>query len=196
MFKQSCSSRRKLSNVVSHSLRRCREEVDSRLLVVGSQTDNLTLSPSFAHNLGCRCSNGQCKAILGIYTSRAFHWYKERNKARRFDPSNCLLSFWESRKTPSLPLLGVGVTFSHFAQSGVATTEPTAFWTLLWWTRETSRCIWWWQPATAGKHSNQITLVCRWFGIDVRNPTRVVETNRCYVWVLCWTTISHQCEQD
>ncbi len=70
---QSCSSRRKLSNVVLHSLRQCWEEVDSRLLVVGSQTDNLTPSPSFAHNLGCRCPNGPCEAILGIYTSRPFH---------------------------------------------------------------------------------------------------------------------------
>ncbi len=28
--------------------------------------------PSFAHNLGCRCPNGQCEAILDIYTSRPF----------------------------------------------------------------------------------------------------------------------------
>ncbi len=70
---QSCNSHRELSNVVLHSLRRRREEVDSRLLVVGSQTDNLTFSPSFAHNLGCRCPNGQCEAILDIYASRSFH---------------------------------------------------------------------------------------------------------------------------
>jgi len=112
---QSCSSRRELSHAMSHSLRRRREEVDSRLLVVGSQTDNLTPGPSFAHNLGCRCANGPCKAILSINTSRPFHWYKERTNARRFDPSNCLLSFWESRRTPSLPLLGVWVAFSHLA---------------------------------------------------------------------------------
>jgi hypothetical protein len=101
---QSCSSHRELSNVVSHSLRQRREEVDSRLLVVGSQTGNLTPGPSFAHNLGYRCSNGQCEAILGIYASRPFHWYKERSKARRFDPSNLFLNFWESRRIP----------FSHF----------------------------------------------------------------------------------
>jgi hypothetical protein len=65
-FNQSCISRQELSNVVSHSLRRRREEVDSRLLVVGSQTSSLTSSPSFTHNLGCRCPNGQCKAILDI----------------------------------------------------------------------------------------------------------------------------------
>jgi hypothetical protein len=51
---------------VLHSLRQHWEEVDSRLLVVGSQTDSLTPGPSFAHNLGCRCPNGQCKAILAF----------------------------------------------------------------------------------------------------------------------------------
>jgi len=63
---QSCSSRQELSNAVSHLLRRRREEVNSRLLVVGSQTDSLTHGPSFAHNLGCRCPNGKCEAILDI----------------------------------------------------------------------------------------------------------------------------------
>jgi hypothetical protein len=71
ILNQSCSSRRELSKAVSHSLRRRREEVDSRLLMVGSQTGSLTPGPSFAHNLGCRCPNGQCEPILDIYTSRA-----------------------------------------------------------------------------------------------------------------------------
>ncbi len=106
---------------MSHSLRRRRDEVDSRLLVIGSQTGNLTPSPSFAHNLGCRCPNGSCKAILDIYSLIPFQWHKERIKKKRFDPSNRLLSFRKSRRTPSLPLLGVGIAFSHFAQSGVAT---------------------------------------------------------------------------
>jgi len=44
-----------------------REEVDSRLLVVGSQTGSLTSGPSFAHNLGDRCPNGQREAIFDIY---------------------------------------------------------------------------------------------------------------------------------
>jgi hypothetical protein len=88
---QTCSSRRELSNVVLHSCCRrreevdsqlfvvvshfcCkrREEVDSRLFVVRSQTASLTSGPSFAHNLGCRCPNGQCEASLDIYTSRPF----------------------------------------------------------------------------------------------------------------------------
>ncbi len=121
---QSCSSRQELSNSVLHSLRQRREEVDSQLLVVGSQTGNLTPGLSFAHNLGWRCPNGPCESILGIYTLRPFHWYKERTNARRFDPSNRLLSFWESQRIP----------FSHFwecelhshtwPQIGVATCSP------------------------------------------------------------------------
>ncbi len=55
---QSCSPRRALSNDVSHSQIGCRKEVDSRLLVVGSQIASLTPGPSFAHNLGCICPNG------------------------------------------------------------------------------------------------------------------------------------------
>jgi len=70
---QSCSSCRELFNAMSHSLRQHRKKVDSRLLVVGSQTGSMTPGPSFAHNLGCRCPNGQCEAILGMYASRAFH---------------------------------------------------------------------------------------------------------------------------
>jgi len=118
---QSCSSRRELFNAMSYSFKRRREEVDSWLLMVESQTGSLIPGPSFAYNMGCKCPNGSYEAILGIYTSRPFHWHKERINARRFNPSNCLLNFWESRRTPSLPLLGVGVAFSHFAQSGVAT---------------------------------------------------------------------------
>jgi len=69
---QSCSPRQDLSNAVSHFQFGRREEVDSRLLVVGSQTASLTPGPSFAHNLGCRCPNDQCEAIFDIYVSRPF----------------------------------------------------------------------------------------------------------------------------
>jgi hypothetical protein len=47
---QTCSPRRDLSNDLSHSPFGGREEVDSRLLVIGSQTTSLTPGPSFAHN--------------------------------------------------------------------------------------------------------------------------------------------------
>jgi hypothetical protein len=69
---QSCSPQRELSNAVSHSRSACREQVDSRLLVVGSQTANLTPGPSFAHNLGCRCPNGKWETIFDINVSRPF----------------------------------------------------------------------------------------------------------------------------
>jgi hypothetical protein len=69
---QTCSPRRDLSNYVSHSRFGGREDVDSRLLVVRSQTANLTPGPSFAHNLGYRCPNGQYEAIFYIYASRPF----------------------------------------------------------------------------------------------------------------------------
>jgi hypothetical protein len=99
-LKQSCSSRRELSNGMLHVV--CSQVfwVDSRLLVVGSQNWQ-TPSPSFGHNLCFRCPNQQCEPILDIYASRAFHWYKERHKPLRFVPSNQSLKFWESTGTPS-----------------------------------------------------------------------------------------------
>ncbi len=63
---QSCSSLQELSNSIFHSFCRRWEEVESRLLVVESQTANLTPGPSFAHNLGFRCPNGSCEVILDI----------------------------------------------------------------------------------------------------------------------------------
>ena len=69
---QSCSPQRELSNAMLHSQSARREWVDSRLLVVGSQTSSLTPGPSFAHNLGDICPNGQCEAIFNIYSSRPF----------------------------------------------------------------------------------------------------------------------------
>jgi len=71
-LKQSCSSGRALFNDVSHSRIGHREEVDSRLFVVESQTGSSTLGPSFGHNLCYRCLNEQCEPILDIYAPRAF----------------------------------------------------------------------------------------------------------------------------
>jgi hypothetical protein len=98
---QSCISPWELSNVVLHSRIGCWKEVDSRLLVVGSQTANLTPGLSFAHNLGCRCPNEQCKAILDIYASRPFQWHQEHLNARCFWPCCRTLKIRESRRTPS-----------------------------------------------------------------------------------------------
>jgi len=98
---QSCSSSWDLSNALSHSFYRRWGEVDSRLLVVGSQIANLTFGPSFAHNLGCKCPNGTCKAILDIYTSRPFQRYKEHLKARCFAFCCWALKLRESLRTPN-----------------------------------------------------------------------------------------------
>jgi hypothetical protein len=100
---QTCSSPWELSNGVSHSTCTHRGRVDSRLLVVRSQTASLTPDPSFAHNLCCRCPNDSCKVIFDIYASRPFQRYKEHMKWRCFDPCNQALSFWESRRTPKSP---------------------------------------------------------------------------------------------
>jgi hypothetical protein len=67
---QSCSSPWELSNAMLRSPNAHWDRVDSQLFVVGSQTAGLTPDPSFAHNLGCKCPNESCEAILDIYASR------------------------------------------------------------------------------------------------------------------------------
>ncbi len=62
-LKQSCSSRRELSNGMWHVVCSQVNRVDSRLFLVGSQIDNLTPGPSFGHNLCFRCPNEQCEPI-------------------------------------------------------------------------------------------------------------------------------------
>jgi len=99
-LKKSYSSPRELSNSVSHFAYTHQDRVDSWLLVVGNQTGNLTPDPSFDHNLCYRCPNGWCEAILDIYTSRPFQWYKKHLKARCSNPCNRVLSFRESWRTP------------------------------------------------------------------------------------------------
>jgi len=130
---QSCSSPRELSNASSHSFCRRWEKVESRLLVVGSQTANLTPGLSFARNLGCKCPNGSCEAILDIYTSRPFQRYKENLKARFFALCCRALKLRESRRTPSshfweceshphtLPKVGLWQCVSIFCRQGILT---------------------------------------------------------------------------
>jgi hypothetical protein len=118
---QSCSPQKELSNAVLHSWSARREQVDSRLLVVGSQTANLTPGPSFAHNLGFRCPNDQCEAIFDIYVLRPFQWHQERLNARCFGPCCRALNIRESRRTPNpQPFQVLGFT-PTLGQSGVAT---------------------------------------------------------------------------
>ncbi len=100
-LKRSCSSRRELSKSVSHFRIGHREEVDSQLFVVESQTTSSTSGPSFGHNLCFRCPNEPSEPILDIYAPRAFQWYKERHNPLRFDPCNRSLKFRKSTGTPS-----------------------------------------------------------------------------------------------
>jgi hypothetical protein len=55
-----------------HAIFKGGNQVDSRLLVVGNQTANLTRDLSFGHNLYFKYPNGSCKPILDIYVSIAF----------------------------------------------------------------------------------------------------------------------------
>jgi len=121
VLNQCCSSRRKLSNTVLHSSRRRREEVDSWLLVVGSQTTSLIPNPSFAQNVGYRWPNYQCEAILDIYVSRPFQWHQEHLNARCFGPCCRALNIRKSRRTPNLQLFQVLGFAPTLGQSGVAT---------------------------------------------------------------------------
>jgi hypothetical protein len=98
---QTCSPRRDLSNDLSHFQFGGREEVDSRLLVVRSQIASLTPGPSFAHNLGDICPNGQCEAIFDIYASRPSQRHQEHINARCFGPRCRTLNIRESRRTPN-----------------------------------------------------------------------------------------------
>jgi hypothetical protein len=119
---QTCSPRRDLFNDVSHSQFGGRKEVDSILLVVGSQTASLTPGPSFAHNLGYRCSNDQCEAIFYIYASRPFQWHQEHLNARCFGPYCWALNIRESRRTPNPHFFQVLGFTPTLGQSRVATT--------------------------------------------------------------------------
>jgi hypothetical protein len=85
---------------MSHIVYKQGNQVDSWLLVVGSQIANLTPGLSFGHNLCSRCPNGWCKPISDIYASIVFQWYKKLFKQMDFDPCNRALkiqkSIWES----------------------------------------------------------------------------------------------------
>jgi hypothetical protein len=116
---RSCSPRRDLSNGVSHFQIGHRERVDSRLLVVGSQTANLTPGPSFAHNLGCRCPNRECEGIFDIYVSRPFRWHQEHPNERCSGLPNRLLSFRKSQRTPIPTFSKCWASPPHLAKVGL-----------------------------------------------------------------------------
>jgi hypothetical protein len=74
---------------------------DSQLLVVRSQTANLTPNPSFGHNICFKCPNGSCEPILDIYVSIAIQWYEELFDSLGFDLCNQSLNIRESTETPT-----------------------------------------------------------------------------------------------
>jgi hypothetical protein len=115
-LKQTCSPHQELSNGMSHATYMQVNRVNSWLLVVGSQTTNLTPGLSFGHNLCFKCPNGSCEPILNIYVSISFQWYKEFFNPLGFDPCNpslnirlfphLLLHSWEHAAWLSGFLLG------------------------------------------------------------------------------------------
>jgi hypothetical protein len=76
-LKQSCSPCWELSNGMLHAIYTQGNWGNSRLLVVGNQIANLTLNPSFDHNLCFKCPNGSCEPTLDIYVPKYFQWYKD-----------------------------------------------------------------------------------------------------------------------
>jgi hypothetical protein len=105
-LKQNCSSRRELSNGVSHTTYTHGNRVDSWYFVVRSQTVNLPPDLSFYHNLCYRCPNGSCEPILNIYTLIDFQWYKKLLYVRGFDDCKRSLKVWESTGTLT-PKVGI-----------------------------------------------------------------------------------------
>ncbi len=75
--KQSCTSYWEFSNDMSHTTWTQGNQSDFWLLLVGSQTVNLTLNPSFDHNLCLKCPNGSCEPILDIYILSSFQCHRE-----------------------------------------------------------------------------------------------------------------------
>jgi hypothetical protein len=65
-LEKSCSPRRELSKDMWHVTFTQVNQGNSWLLVVGSQIGNLTLDPSFDHNLCFKYPNGSCEPILNI----------------------------------------------------------------------------------------------------------------------------------
>jgi len=116
---RSYSPRRDLFNAMSHAQIGCREDIDSRLLVVGNQIASLTPGPSFAQNLGCRCPNCQCEGIFDIYVSRPFQWHQEHPNAMCFAPCCRALNIRESRKTPNPHFSNCWASPPHLTKLGL-----------------------------------------------------------------------------
>ncbi len=122
-LRQSYSPHQELSNNMLHTSCTRGNRVDSQLLLVGSQSANLTPNFSFDYNLCFRCPNGLCEPILDIHVSISFQWYKKPFKPMGFDPCNCILkireSIWDSNSHNGSSLRSVRVhSFTLFALPG------------------------------------------------------------------------------
>jgi hypothetical protein len=115
-LKQSCSPCQELFNGMWHATFTQENWVNSWLLVVGSQTTNLTPDLSFGHNLCFKCPNELGEPILDIYVSTSFQWYKECFNPLVFDPCNRPLKIQESTGTPT-PKMGVHLGVWRFFPS-------------------------------------------------------------------------------
>jgi hypothetical protein len=93
-----------------------RKSSNSRLLVVGSQIDNLTFGLFFGHNLCFNYPNGSCEPILDICISRAFQWYNEPFNPKGFDTYNFSLKIREPIGTP-IPKVGAHLEVWRFNPS-------------------------------------------------------------------------------
>jgi hypothetical protein len=82
-----------------------------------SKIGNLTLGPSFGHNLCFKYPNGSYKPILNIYFPRVFSNGINLFNLMSFDPCNCFLKIWKSIRPPTPKVrthLGVcGFNSSH-----------------------------------------------------------------------------------
>jgi hypothetical protein len=119
-LKKTCNSPQDLSNDVSHSTCAHRDWVDTRLLVVGSQTGSLTPGPFFDHNLCCKCPNGSCEEFRTSTLQDLFNDIKHTSMRGVLTPAIKLWVFG-SPGGLQVPLLGVWISSSHLPQSGVAT---------------------------------------------------------------------------
>ncbi len=92
--------------------------------MVGSQIANLTPGPSFAHNLGCRCPNGQLRGQFRHLHFKTFPMAPRTPQCEVFWPFKSSSEFSGVPEDSKFPLLGVWASPSHLAQSGVATPLP------------------------------------------------------------------------
>jgi len=127
--KKNYSHCREISNGMSHVTFTQVNWVDSRLLMVGSQTANLIPSLSFGHNLCFRCANGWCEPILHIYVPKDFQWYKKLFNPLGFDPYNQSLNIWKSTRTLT-PKMGVPLRVWRPIPSPLMHSQGHAAWLL------------------------------------------------------------------